>query len=140
MPKWEVFELLMEFTIRTRARTDLIDITGHVEKLINESGVKEGVCCIFVPHTTAAITLNEHADPDVVMDISKELSKIVPRDDNYSHSEGNSDAHIKTSIVGSSEFIPIKDGRLYLGTWQGIFFCEFDGPRTRRVLVKVIRG
>lgn len=131
---------MMELNIRTRARTELLDITGQVEKVIKESGVEEGICYLFVPHTSAAITLNEHADPDVVRDIDMELSKIVPRNDNYSHTEGNSDAHLKASIIGSSQFVPIKDGKLYLGTWQGIFFCEFDGPRMRKVLVKIVRG
>lgn len=130
----------MELNVRTRSRTELLDITGQVEKVIKESGVEEGICYLFVPHTSAAITLNEHADPDVVRDIDMELSKIVPRNDNYNHVEGNSDAHLKTSLIGSSQFIPIKDGKLYLGTWQGIFFCEFDGPRMRKVLVKIIRG
>jgi secondary thiamine-phosphate synthase enzyme len=112
----------------------MIDITDRIRILLKESGIKSGVCHVFVPHTTAAVTINENADPDVPRDILMELEKIVPLNDHYRHVEGNSAAHVKASIVGASETIFIEDGELVLGTWQSIFFCEFDGPRTRRVL------
>ena len=105
---------------------------------MNESGITDGVCIVFVPHTTAAVTINENADPDVIRDIIKELDKVIPLNDNYSHMEGNSAAHIKSTLVGASETVLIKEGRLVLGTWQSLFFCEFDGPRTRRVDVQVL--
>jgi secondary thiamine-phosphate synthase enzyme len=115
----------------------MIDITGRIRTLLKESGIKSGVCHVFVPHTTAAVTINENADPDVPRDILMELEKIVPLSDNYRHMEGNSAAHIKASMLGASETIFIENGDLVLGTWQSIFFCEFDGPRTRRVLVLI---
>ena len=130
--------MVNQFSVRTRSRMDFIDITLEISKIVNESKVKDGVCYVFVPHTTASITINENADPDVVSDIKKELEKIVPFDDNYRHSEGNSAAHIKASLLGSSETIIIESGKLKLGKWQGLYFCEFDGPRTRKVLVKII--
>jgi secondary thiamine-phosphate synthase enzyme len=117
---------------------DFIDITREISKIVKESEATDGVCFVFIPHTTAAIAINENADPDVVSDIKKEIEKIVPFDDNYRHSEGNSAAHIKASLFGSSETILIENGKLLLGTWQGIYFCEFDGPRTRKVFVKII--
>jgi len=115
----------------------MIDITDAVQKAVSDSGVKEGVCIIYAPHTTAGITINENADPSVKKDILAELNKLIPFDDNYSHLEGNAAAHIKSSIVGCSQSVIVSNGRLVLGTWQGIFFCEFDGPRSRRVFVQV---
>jgi secondary thiamine-phosphate synthase enzyme len=125
------------FTVATRSRSDMIDITGEVTRVLRESGVKDGICHVFVPHTTAAVTINENADPDVPRDILMELDKIIPLSDGYRHSEGNSAAHIKASLVGSSETVLVESGRLILGTWQSIFFCEFDGPRKRNVIVRV---
>jgi len=122
----------MEFTINTTKRTEMIDITDKVQDVIS----KEGIVIVFVPHTTAGITINENADPDVKTDILRKLDEIVPKDDGYLHAEGNSDAHIKASMMGSSVSVIVEDGKLLLGTWQSIFFCEFDGPRKRRVLVK----
>lgn len=124
-------------SVSTRSRTEFVDITGKVQQVVSESGVKEGTCIVYVPHTTAAVTINENADPSVRRDILSSLNKLVPFDDAYTHMEGNAAAHIKASIVGSSEAIIVKDGRLSLGTWQGIYFCEFDGPRHRTVLVQV---
>ncbi|MGQ9647559.1 MAG: secondary thiamine-phosphate synthase enzyme YjbQ [Thermodesulfobacteriota bacterium] len=126
--------------VRTSAKTDLIDITRFVEEAVRKSGVKEGVCVVYVPHTTAAVTINENADPSVSGDIVMALSKIVPFQDRYQHLEGNSPAHIKASLLGSSVSIFVESGRLILGTWQGIFFCEFDGPRNRQVFVKVVKS
>jgi secondary thiamine-phosphate synthase enzyme len=128
----------MEISIKSKGRTEFIDITAEVQNAVNKSGIKDGVCYIFVPHTTAGITINESADPDVASDIQKELSKIAPYGSHYRHTEGNADSHIKTSIVGSSEVVFIEGGKLKLGTWQGIFFCEFDGPRNRKVWVKIV--
>jgi secondary thiamine-phosphate synthase enzyme len=126
-----------EIRVSTRSRTELVDISGEVQKAVADSGVQDGVCHVYVPHTTAGVTINENADPSVREDILKELNKVVPFQDNYKHLEGNAAAHIKATIVGSSETILVQGGRLLLGTWQGIFFCEFDGPRSRRVLVNV---
>jgi secondary thiamine-phosphate synthase enzyme len=129
-----------EISVKTSSRVELIDITHLVEKVISESKVKSGLCTIYVPHTTAAVTINENADPSVRSDIIKELNKIVPFDDNYSHLEGNAAAHIKASMIGPSENILVDGGSLVLGTWQGIYFCEFDGPRHRKVIIKIIEG
>ena len=123
--------------ISTGSRTEFIDVTGKVGQVVKESGVKDGTCTVYVPHTTAAVTINENADPSVRRDILSSLNRLIPFDDNYSHSEGNSAAHIKASIIGSSETIIVVDGRLALGTWQGIYYCEFDGPRRRTLLVQV---
>jgi len=123
--------------IATRKQTEFISVTSQIQDIVNQSGVEEGICYIYTPHTTAAVTINEDADPNVVKDITSELDKIVPFQDAYLHSEGNSAAHIKSSLIGASETVLIENGRLMLGTWQGIFFCEFDGPRRRRVFVKV---
>jgi len=125
------------FTVRTGSRTELLDITAGVEKILNNSRVQEGLCCVFVPHTTASITINENADPSVRRDILAELNKVIPFDDGYTHGEGNSAAHIKASLMGSSVTVPVSGGRLILGTWQGIYLCEFDGPRSRQVVVTV---
>ncbi|MFH1622740.1 MAG: secondary thiamine-phosphate synthase enzyme YjbQ [Candidatus Omnitrophota bacterium] len=122
--------------IRTSKRDELIDITDQVQRIVSKSKIKEGLCFVFVPHTTAGITINENADPSVRKDILYELNKIVPRDDNYAHSEGNSAAHIKASILGFSVTIFFANGQLQLGTWQGIYFAEFDGPRTRQFCIK----
>ena len=124
----------------SKKRVELIDITSHVQNIVKRSGVKEGVCYVYVPHTTAAVTINENADPSVINDIQNYLNKLVPFEGPYSHAEGNSDAHIKTSFLGSSKTIVVTKGDLLLGTWQGIFFCEFDGPRNRKVHIKVIAG
>ncbi len=123
--------------IQTGGRTEFIDITGKVQDVVRESKAREGICYLFVPHTTAAITINENADPSVHQDIIMELNKVIPFDDQYRHIEGNSAAHIKASIIGFSETVFIESGTLLLGTWQGIYFCEFDGPRRRRLHVKV---
>ena len=128
---------MKQFTVRTNARSEMIDITDRIRVLLKESRIRSGICHVFVPHTTAAVTINENADPDVPRDILMELDKIVPHNDHYRHVEGNSAAHIKASIVGASETVFIENGDLVLGTWQSIFFCEFDGPRTRRVTVRL---
>jgi len=125
-------------TVETTSRTQLIDITRQVEKAIKSEGIDDGICFLFVPHTTAGITINENADPSVKADILMVLNKIVPWKDAYQHLEGNSPAHIKASIIGASEFIAVEGGRLRLGTWQGVFFCEFDGPRKRKIYVRVV--
>lgn len=126
-----------EIAVRTKRRTEFIDVTARVQDAVGQSGVSDGVCTVFVPHTTAAVTINENADPSVCRDILGELNKIIPFEDNYAHTEGNAAAHIKSSVVGASEQIPVKGGRLALGTWQGVYFCEFDGPRSRRMVVDV---
>ena len=126
------------FNVSTNKRCELVDITGKVEKAVAESGVSDGTVIIYCPHTTAAITINENADPDVVHDILLTLSALVPQDRaGYQHSEGNSDSHVKSSLIGCSETVIINSGRLLLGTWQGIYFCEFDGPRRRTVHVRI---
>ena len=129
---------MKQFSVRTNSRFEMIDITGQVRTLLKGAGLKSGVCCIFVPHTTAAVTINENADPSVPKDILMELARVVPLHDNYSHSEGNAAAHIKASIIGASEMIFVEGSDLVLGTWQSIFFCEFDGPRSRKVFVQLI--
>ena len=127
----------VQFTLQSSGRSQLIDITSRVREAVTASGIREGLCTIFIPHTTAAVTINENADPDVARDFLYELDKIVPWQDGYRHAEGNSAAHLKSSLIGVSEQVLIENGRLMLGTWQGIYFCEFDGPRTRRVLVRI---
>jgi secondary thiamine-phosphate synthase enzyme len=124
--------------MRTKKREELIDLTGEIGRVVAKSGHTDGVCVIFVPHTTAGVTINENADPDVKADILMTLRKLVPDTLPYAHAEGNSPAHVKASLVGSSVSVMIENGRLRLGTWQGVCFCEFDGPRTRQVWVKVI--
>jgi len=123
--------------IKTGTRTDLVDITSSVQKEVSKSGITDGICVVYVPHTTAGITINEGADPAVCRDILTKLNELVPPDAGYLHMEGNSDSHIKASLMGSSVFVIVESGRLVLGTWQKIFFCEFDGPRSRKVLIKV---
>ncbi len=130
--------MLKEITVKTNTQTQFLDITAQVQKVVGESGIAEGLCCVFVPHTTAGVTINENADPSVKQDIVTELNKVIPFDDNYSHLEGNSAAHIKASIIGSSVNVPVKNNYLLLGTWQGICFCEFDGPRQRHFYVKIV--
>jgi secondary thiamine-phosphate synthase enzyme len=128
----------MILSIKTRERTELVDITTKVNQLIQKSGIEQGLCMVYVPHTTAAVTINESADPSVKSDMLMILNQIIPWEANYRHLEGNSPAHIKSTLVGSSELIAIENRRLVLGTWQGIFFCEFDGPRTRKVNVRIM--
>lgn len=129
---------IYEIDINTRHETELVDITREVGKIIMDSGIKDGDCHLFVPHTTAGITINENADPTVRSDMLMMLNELVPLNNNYSHSEGNSAAHIKSTIVGTSLMLFIENARLVLGTWQGICFCEFDGPRKRNVLIKIV--
>jgi len=127
----------MMLSVKTRERTELIDITSDINQLIQKSGADQGLCMVYVPHTTAAVTINESADPSVKSDILMILNQIIPWEENYRHLEGNSPAHIKSTLVGSSELIAIENRRLVLGTWQGIFFCEFDGPRNRKVNISI---
>ena len=124
--------------VKSRARTEFIDITEKVQEVLKDTGISSGICNIFVPHTTAAVTINEGADPTVQRDIQTFLNKMVPFEGDYQHREGNSSAHIKTTLTGVSQTVLIDEGRLVLGTWQSIFFCEFDGPRHRRVALKII--
>lgn len=128
------------FSVRTTQTVQFINIDREVERIIRESGVQDGACVIFVPHTTAAVTINENADPDVVRDMVMEVNKIVPFNDGYHHMEGNSAAHIKSSMFSPSLTIIIENGRPVYGTWQSIYFCEFDGPRSRTCIVKVMEG
>ncbi len=128
----------MILSVKTRARTELVDITSDINHLVQQSGVDQGLCMLYVPHTTAAVTINESADPSVKADMLMILNEIIPWEADYRHLEGNSAAHIKTTLVGSSELIAIENGRLVLGTWQGVFFCEFDGPRSRKLHVRII--
>lgn len=128
---------MQNFDISTIHRTDFVNITSAVQKYVRDSGVQQGVVTIFVPHTTAGITINENADPDVVHDMIHVLEKIIPWHGGYRHSEGNAAAHVKATLTGSSVQIILQDGELALGTWQGIFFCEFDGPRQRQVWIKI---
>ncbi|MEW5761747.1 MAG: secondary thiamine-phosphate synthase enzyme YjbQ [Bacillota bacterium] len=124
--------------IRTGARTQMLDVTAGVKEAVAASGVQEGLCIIYVPHTTAAVTINEGADPSVAEDILNRLAQLAPVDAPYHHREGNADAHIKAALLGPSQVVPVKDGRLVLGSWQSVFFCEFDGPRRRRLVVQVV--
>jgi len=124
-------------TVSTRSKTELVDITSEIEKIVETSGTKEGICWVFIPHTTAGITINEGADPSVKRDILSQLDKLIPSAESYQHLEGNAPAHIKTSMVGSSQTLIIENGKLLLGTWQSVYLCEFDGPRHRKVIIKV---
>ena len=126
--------------VKSRQRNEFIDITPRVEEVLRETGIKSGVCYVYVPHTTAGVTINEGADPSVQHDIISTLSGLIPHEGGYHHAEGNSDAHIKSSLVGASQYVLIDEGKLMLGTWQSVFFCEFDGPRHRRVALKFIAG
>ena len=123
--------------VKTSRRTQLLNVTPEVQQIVSSSAIASGVCHLYVPHTTAGITINEADDPDVARDIEATLDRLVPRDASYRHAEGNADSHIKASLVGSSATVLIENGRLVLGRWQGIFFCEFDGPRSRHLLVKL---
>jgi len=128
-----------ELRLSTRSRNEMVDVTGQVEAAVRDSGVRNGTAVVFCPHTTGAITINENADPDVVHDVLLALGELVPRSNpGFQHSEGNSDAHTKSTLVGCSEQVLVQDGGLVLGTWQAIYFCEFDGPRSRRVIVQVL--
>ncbi len=126
--------------VKSKSRVEFVDMTSNIAEIIARSGVREGIAIVYVPHTTAGVTINEAADPAVVQDINAKLSSLVPHQGNYRHSEGNADAHIKASLMGSSVHLIISKGTPVLGTWQGIFFCEFDGPRTRKVLIKILAG
>jgi secondary thiamine-phosphate synthase enzyme len=124
--------------LKTSRRTEWINITAEVTRAVSASGVSDGVCHLYIPHTTAGVTINEGDDPDVARDMEAAFDRMIPRDAGYKHYEGNSDSHIKASLVGSSQTVWIENGRLRLGRWQSIFFCEFDGPRNREVLVKIV--
>jgi secondary thiamine-phosphate synthase enzyme len=130
--------MLRYIDIRSRTRTEFIDITADIREVLRFANVGNGVCHLFVLHTTAGITVNEGADPAVQMDINRFLNKLVPKDHYFNHAEGNSDAHIKSALVGTSQTLLIENGKLLLGTWQSVYFCEFDGPRPRRVAVKIV--
>jgi secondary thiamine-phosphate synthase enzyme len=127
-----------EFTVKTHRQSEMINITAQVQAVVKKTGVSRGICTVFVPHTTAGITINENADPDVIRDILMETNKVIPLSDGYAHGEGNSAAHIKSTLFNSSCTVIVEGGSLQLGTWQSIFFCEFDGPRTRSVWVQVV--
>lgn len=129
-------KMISSFSVKTRMRAEMIDITGQVSGAVRDSGISDGMCLVAVPHTTAGITINENADPSVCRDMLREMERLVPRSGHYEHLEGNADAHVKSSLLGHSVLVPVDRGRLVLGTWQGIFFCEFDGPRTRRVTLQ----
>jgi secondary thiamine-phosphate synthase enzyme len=131
---------MKSFSIKTSAQFEMLDITRQIQDIIREARIESGICHVFVPHTTAAVTINENADPDVPKDIISILDRLIPRHGPYRHEEGNSAAHVKASLLGASETVLIEGGQPVLGTWQSIFFCEFDGPRTRKVFVKVIVG
>jgi secondary thiamine-phosphate synthase enzyme len=126
--------------VKTDRRTQLVDVTREVERAVAATGVASGVCHVYVPHTTAAVMINEHADPDVATDLEGVFDRLVPHKGPYRHSEGNSDSHAKAVMVGASQMIFVEGGKLALGTWQGVFFCEFDGPRERKMWVKVVPG
>jgi len=125
--------------VKTKRRTQLVDVTIEVEHVVEASGVDSGVCYVYVPHTTAAVTINEHADPDVATDLEGVFDRLVPHAGPYRHAEGNTDSHAKAVMVGASQVIFVERGRLALGTWQGVFLCEFDGPRERKVWVRVMK-
>ena len=130
---------LVTLAVRTTARNELVDVTGRVGDAVRQGGVADGMAIVYVPHTTAAVTINENADPDVKHDLLLKLSRLIPKDEaGYRHGEGNSDSHLKASLVGQSVTVLVDGGRLVLGRWQGIYFCEFDGPRTREMHVKVV--
>ena len=129
-----------QLSVRTPSHACMVEITAQVQQLVAQSGIREGVCSLYVPHTTAGLTINENADPTVRSDMVRELDKVVPWRDGYEHMEGNSAAHIKASLMGASQVVLVIGGRLRLGTWQGVYLAEFDGPRTRQVWVKVVAG
>ncbi|MBW1681177.1 MAG: YjbQ family protein [Deltaproteobacteria bacterium] len=128
----------LSLNVRTKSRNEMVDITRSVAEQVTASGISEGLCVVYVPHTTAGVTINEGADPAVCEDIVRKLGELVPAGDRYRHLEGNADSHVKATLVGSSVTVLVEGGNLVLGTWQKIFFCEFDGPRTRRVYVRVV--
>lgn len=128
------------FAVATRSREEIVDITARVATCVRESGIADGVCTVFVPHTTAAVTINENADPAVLRDLLAGLARLVPRDGGYAHAEGNADAHLKAALVGNAAEILVEDGHLLLGVWQAVYLCEFDGPRHRQVWVRVSRS
>ena len=129
---------MQTLSVKTDRRTQLVDVTAQVQKAVASSGVAAGICYLYVPHTTAAITINECADPDVARDVEVALDRLIPATGPYRHSEGNSDSHVKAVLVGGSQIVHVAGGKLVLGRWQGVFFCEFDGPRDRRLQVKVV--
>lgn len=131
---------MKELAVRSRFREDMIDVTEEVERFVREEGLRDGFVVLYVPHTTAGLVINEGFDPDVGRDLMEVLKKLVPKDGDYRHAEGNSDAHIKSAILGESKIIPVKDGKLMLGTWQRVFFFEGDGPRNRRVILGAIHS
>ena len=130
----------MDLSVKTRSQTELVDITAEVRRAVSDTGVREGLCLVSVPHTTAGVTINEAADPSVAADILMVLNQMVPWKADYRHGEGNSPAHIKAALVGASQTVAIENGTLVLGTWQGVFFCEFDGPRQRKVHLRILEG
>jgi secondary thiamine-phosphate synthase enzyme len=125
-------------TVKTRRRTEFVDVTREVQGAVKKLGISNGVCYVYVPHTTAAVTINEHADPDVASDLEGIFDRLVPHKGPYKHSEGNTDSHAKAVMVGASQTILVEDGKLMLGRWQGVFLCEFDGPRERKIWVKAV--
>jgi secondary thiamine-phosphate synthase enzyme len=129
---------MQTLSVKTSRRTQLVDVTAQVQKVVAGSGVSTGICYLYVPHTTAAITINECADPEVARDIESALDRLVPKTGPYRHSEGNSDSHVKSVLVGASQIIHVEGGKLVLGRWQGVFLCEFDGPRERRLLMRIV--
>ena len=132
--------MLEYLSVRTGKKIQFVDISREIKSIVEKHGIKSGLCTIYVPHTTAGVTINENSDPDVVTDMIMEINKLVPFEDGYLHMEGNSAAHIQASLIGASQSVIIENGRLLLGTWQGIYFCEFDGPRERKVIVKLMEG
>jgi len=128
--------MIKEYTVSTNRKTEFINIDNYIRKTVDEAGISEGQCVVFIPHTTAGVTINENADPDVRRDIDAHLNKLIPANGGYRHSEGNSDGHIKSSIIGQSLTLIISGGKPVLGTWQSVFFCEFDGPRNRKVIIR----
>ncbi len=132
--------MIKNLEIKTNSRCEVIDVTDKIQKVISDSKIKSGICIVYVPHTTAGIIVNENYDPSVRIDILEAFEKIAPLSSRYKHTEGNADSHIKTSLIGSSATLLIEDGQILLGSWQGIMFCEFDGPRTRKLVVKIIEG
>lgn len=131
--------MLNKITVSTQTRNELVDITAHVQKVIDKNGTENGTVFVYCPHTTAAVTINENADPSVQSDITNTLSALVPHHGDYAHREGNADAHVKAAVIGSSRTLFVQNSKIALGTWQGVYLCEFDGPRTREVWVKIIR-
>lgn len=131
--------MLKYINVKSNSRNELVDVTDQINSELSEMGISDSIICIFVPHTSAAITINEGADPSVRHDIISTLSRLIPKDAGYHHMEGNSDAHLKSSMIGASICLPVEDGQLVLGTWQAVYFCEFDGPRHRRVGIKALK-